>query len=164
MVPVAESDAVVRCHSTSRCKYFTAVIKEYRSAKAGLITWVYYNSNRRILQEKNILSFIQDVFNYIWHAILTITKHPVQNFSQTYWQNRESLLLCNKGVGTPFILDKYHHKFTRTNILGEHMTIGEVAVVRTGLVTARKKKDASSLRTFEYRLLNLKFIANEGYI
>ena len=44
------------------------------------------------------------------------------------------------------------------------MTIGEVAVVRTGLVTARKKKDASSLRTFEYRLLNLKCIANEGYI
>lgn len=34
------------------------------------------------------------------------------------------------------------------------MTIGEVAVIRTGLVTARKKKDASSLRTFEYRLLN----------
>ena len=44
------------------------------------------------------------------------------------------------------------------------MTIGEVAVVRTGLVTARKKKDASSLRTVEYRLLNLKCIANEGYI
>lgn len=44
------------------------------------------------------------------------------------------------------------------------MTIGEVAVVRTGLVTARKKKDASSLRSFDYRLLNLKCIANEGYI
>lgn len=44
------------------------------------------------------------------------------------------------------------------------MTIGEIAVVRTGLVTARKKKDASSLRTYEYRLLNLKCIANEGYI
>ncbi len=69
-----------------------------------------------------------------------------------------------KGVETPFILGKYNHKFTRTNILGEHMTIGEVAVVRTGLVTARKKKDASSLRSFDYRLLNLKCIANEGYI
>ena len=44
------------------------------------------------------------------------------------------------------------------------MTIGEIAVVRTGLVTARKKKDVSSLRIYEYRLLNLKCIANEGYI
>ena len=44
------------------------------------------------------------------------------------------------------------------------MTIGEIAVVRTGLVTARRKKDASSSRTFDYRLLNLKCIANEGYI
>lgn len=44
------------------------------------------------------------------------------------------------------------------------MTIGEIAVVRTGLVTARKKKEASSLQTHEYRLLNLKCIANEGYI
>jgi len=44
------------------------------------------------------------------------------------------------------------------------MTIGEIAVVRTGLVTARKKKDVSSLRIYDYRLLNLKCIANEGYI
>ena len=44
------------------------------------------------------------------------------------------------------------------------MTIGEIAVIRTGLVTARKKKNAVSLRTYEYRLLNLKCIANEGYI
>ena len=44
------------------------------------------------------------------------------------------------------------------------MTIGDIAVVRTGLVTARKKKDISSLRTYEYRLLNLKCIASEGYI
>ena len=44
------------------------------------------------------------------------------------------------------------------------MTIGDIAVVRTGLVTARKKKDISSLRIYEYRLLNLKCIASEGYI
>lgn len=44
------------------------------------------------------------------------------------------------------------------------MTIGEIAVVRTGLVTARKKRDISSLQIYEYRLLNLKCIANEGYI
>lgn len=44
------------------------------------------------------------------------------------------------------------------------MTINDVAVVRTGLVTARKKKNESSLKTYEYRLLNLKCIANEGYI
>lgn len=44
------------------------------------------------------------------------------------------------------------------------MTINDVAVVRTGLVTARKKKNESSLKTYEYQLLNLKCIANEGYI
>lgn len=44
------------------------------------------------------------------------------------------------------------------------MTIGEIAVVRTGLVTAREKKKISFLQTCEYRLLNLKCIANEGYI
>lgn len=44
------------------------------------------------------------------------------------------------------------------------MTIGDIAIVRTGLVTARKKKDDSSLKTFEYKLLNLKCISNEGYI
>lgn len=44
------------------------------------------------------------------------------------------------------------------------MTINDISVVRTGLVTARKKKNDSSLKTYEYRLLNLKCIANEGYI
>ena len=44
------------------------------------------------------------------------------------------------------------------------MTIGEIAVVRTGLVTVREKKKISYSQTCEYRVLNLKCIANEGYI
>ena len=44
------------------------------------------------------------------------------------------------------------------------MTINDIAVVRTGLVTARKKKDAAALGTYKYQLLNLRCIANEGYI
>ena len=44
------------------------------------------------------------------------------------------------------------------------MTIGEIAVVRTGLVTVREKKKISSSQTCEYRVLNLKCIADEGYI
>lgn len=44
------------------------------------------------------------------------------------------------------------------------MTISDIASVRTGLVTTRKKINASSLRIYEYHLLNLKCIANEGYI
>ena len=44
------------------------------------------------------------------------------------------------------------------------MTIGEIAVVRTGLVTVREKKKKSSSQTCEYRVLNLKCIAEEGYI
>ena len=65
MVPVAEFYAVVHCHSTSRCKYFTAVIKEYHSAKAGSITWVYYNSNWRILQEIRIDELFRKLKNII---------------------------------------------------------------------------------------------------
>ena len=44
------------------------------------------------------------------------------------------------------------------------MTIGEIAVVRTGLVTVREKKQISYSQTCEYRVLNLKCIADEGYI
>ena len=44
------------------------------------------------------------------------------------------------------------------------MTIGEIAVVRTGLVTVREKKKISSSQVCEYKVLNLKCIADEGYI
>ena len=44
------------------------------------------------------------------------------------------------------------------------MTISEIAVIRTGLVTVREKKKISSSRVCEYRVLNLKCIADEGYI
>jgi hypothetical protein len=56
------------------------------------------------------------------------------------------------------------HKTISTNYLGGRMTIGEIAVVRTGLVTVREKKKISSSQTCEYRVLNLKCIADEGYI
>lgn len=56
------------------------------------------------------------------------------------------------------------HKTTSTNRFGGHMTIGEIAVVRTGLVTMREKKKISFSRVREYRVLNLKCIADEGYI
>ena len=60
-----EFDAFIPCHRTSRCKYFTTVIKEYRSAKAGSITWVYYNSNQRILQEIRIDELFRKLKNII---------------------------------------------------------------------------------------------------
>ena len=69
-----------------------------------------------------------------------------------------------EGVEAPFILADNTHKFTKTNYLGERMTIGEIAVVRTGLVTVREKKKISSSETCEYQVLNLKCIADEGYI
>ena len=69
-----------------------------------------------------------------------------------------------EGVEAPFILTDNTHKITKTNYSGEHMTIGEIAVVRTGLVTAREKKKISSSQTGEYRVLNLKCISDEGYI
>ena len=63
-----------------------------------------------------------------------------------------------------FYLQKIGHKTISTNYLGGRMTIGEIAVVRTGLVTVREKKKISSSQTCEYRVLNLKCIADEGYI
>ena len=69
-----------------------------------------------------------------------------------------------EGVEAPFILASNTHKITKTNYLGERMTIGEIAAVRTGLVTAREKKKISSSQTGEYRVLNLKCISDEGYI
>ena len=69
-----------------------------------------------------------------------------------------------EGVEAPFILTNKTHKITITNCFGGHMTIGEIAVVRTGLVTVREKKKISSLRVCEYRVINLKCIADEGYI
>lgn len=44
------------------------------------------------------------------------------------------------------------------------MTIDDIAVVRTGLVTVREKKKISSTPVCEYQVLNLKCIADEGYI
>ena len=44
------------------------------------------------------------------------------------------------------------------------MNIENIAVVRTGLVTARKKKGNIYSETFEYRLLNLRCISDEGLI
>ena len=69
-----------------------------------------------------------------------------------------------KGVEAPIILTKIIHKITSTNCFGGHMTISEIAVIRTGLVTVREKKKISSSRVCEYRVLNLKCIADEGYI
>ena len=44
------------------------------------------------------------------------------------------------------------------------MIIGNIASVRTGLVTARKKKNALSNRRYNYRLVHLKCISSDGYI
>lgn len=42
--------------------------------------------------------------------------------------------------------------------------IGEVATIRTGVVTARKKRDEKSISGYQYQMLNLKCITEEGYI
>ncbi len=44
------------------------------------------------------------------------------------------------------------------------MILSDIASVRTGLVTARKKKNASSSSQRNYQLLNLKCISSDGYI
>ena len=44
------------------------------------------------------------------------------------------------------------------------MIVNDIAVVRTGLVTTRKKKTSAVSKSISYRLLNLKCISPEGYI
>ena len=41
---------------------------------------------------------------------------------------------------------------------------GDVATIRTGVVTARKKRNESSISSYQYQMLNLKCITTEGYI
>ena len=75
------------------------------------------------------------------------------------------MLNYTRRSGTPILFQKNYHKILSTKCFsGDNMTINDIAVVRTGLVTARKKKDAASLGTYKYQLLNLRCIANEGYI
>ena len=77
---------------------------------------------------------------------------------------RKIMLNCNHRSQTPLLFQKKSHKLVRTFFIGEHMTINDIATVRTGLVTARKKKDSTSLKTYKYQLLNLRCISGEGYI
>ena len=44
------------------------------------------------------------------------------------------------------------------------MRLDEVATVRTGAVTGRKKAEEGMRSSFRYKMLNLKCIAAEGYI
>lgn len=43
-------------------------------------------------------------------------------------------------------------------------TIGEVATIRTGIVAARKKVEQNAIIRYQYKMLNLKCVASEGYI
>lgn len=44
------------------------------------------------------------------------------------------------------------------------MKLNDVALIRTGVVTARKKPDSGKKKVFEYRLLNLKCVLSNGSI
>ena len=44
------------------------------------------------------------------------------------------------------------------------MIISDIAVIRTGLVTTRKKRDSNGSKAFKYALLNLKCVSPEGNI
>ena len=48
--------------------------------------------------------------------------------------------------------------------VGDDMRLDEVATVRTGAVTGRKKAEEGMRSSFRYKMLNLKCIAAEGYI
>lgn len=59
---------------------------------------------------------------------------------------------------------EYNHKIASTVLGGEAMHIEELASVRTGLVTARKKSKENQQTTKKYSLLNLKCINSGGYL
>lgn len=47
---------------------------------------------------------------------------------------------------------------------GDTMKLNDIATVRTGLVTSRKKASLIAADIYEYRLLNLKCIIEQGYL
>lgn len=51
-----------------------------------------------------------------------------------------------------------------TKKVGDNVRLDEVATVRTGAVTGRKKAEEGERASFCYKMLNLKCIAAEGYI
>lgn len=55
-----------------------------------------------------------------------------------------------------------YHKRSSTKKRGGNMFISDVALIRTGIVSARKKSDKSHTNSFEYRLLNLKCVSVNG--
>lgn len=75
------------------------------------------------------------------------------NFSMTKRLDREKRARYN-------IITKYPEQF----LGGEAMHIEELASVRTGLVTARKKSKENQQTTKKYSLLNLKCINSGGYL
>lgn len=58
------------------------------------------------------------------------------------------------------ILIEYHNS-TRTDF-GDDMVLFEIAIVRTGFVTGRKRAQGDKISSFRYRLLNLKCLTDTG--
>lgn len=54
-----------------------------------------------------------------------------------------------------------HHNSTRTDF-GDDMVLFEIAIVRTGFVTGRKRAQGDEISSFRYRLLNLKCLTDTG--
>ena len=52
----------------------------------------------------------------------------------------------------------------KTKKVGDDMRLDEVATVRTGAVTGRKKAEEGTQSSISYKMLNLKCVAAEGYI
>lgn len=78
--------------------------------------------------------------------------------------NPEKCVIIYAGFDLVVAYSAESHKTRMTKLIGGTMILSDVAAVRTGLVTARKKKAADGSEFFNYTLLNLKCISPDGRI
>ena len=74
------------------------------------------------------------------------------------------MLQYQRGEESPHKLKQKISQITQDKIFRGAMNISDIATVRTGLVKARKGKNNSSDQVYNYSLLNLKCISNDGDI
>lgn len=74
------------------------------------------------------------------------------------------MLQYQRGEESPHKLKQKISQITQDKIFRGAMNISDIATVRTGLVKARKEKNNSSDQVYNYSLLNLKCISNDGDI
>lgn len=96
--------------------------------------------------------------------LLRNKQHYRINQSQNLLTKLYNMLYYQCGESSPYYIKEKTSQITQDKIFRTVMNISDIATVRTGLVKARKEKSSSSGQVYDYNLLNLKCISNDGDI